>query len=229
MNLSPIILSLKTAAVSTGITFFFGMYAAWKTANMKYGKGLMDAVFTLPMVLPPTVTGFFLLVLFGRNTWFGNYMASHGYGIVFTWQGAVLAAVVVSFPLMYRTTRSAFEQLNQNLIDAGRTLGLSEVKIFWRIVFPNCFPGIMGASILAFSRALGEFGATIMIAGNIPGKTQTAALAVYTAMQTGNRELAYQWVGVLILISMIAMITMNEVNKRQELLIRKGGFTRGWL
>lgn len=223
MDFTPILLSLKTAAASTFITFFLGMYAAWKTANMKYGKGMLDALFTLPMVLPPTVTGFFLLVFFGKNTWFGNWLAEHGHGIIFTWQGAVIAAVVVSFPLMYRTTRSAFEQLNVNLIDAGKTLGLSKNKIFWKIVFPNCLPGILGAAILTFSRALGEFGATIMIAGNIPGKTQTAALAVYTAMQTGNRELAYQWVGAIIAISLAAMLAMNAVNRRQELLIRKGG------
>lgn len=223
MDISPIILSLQTAVVATGITFFIGLFAAWKVANLKHGKGIFDAVFTLPMVLPPTVTGFFLLILFGKNTWMGNYLASHDHGIIFTWKGAVLASVVVTFPLMYRTTRSAFEQLNPNLIDAGRTLGLSKRIIFWRIVFPNCFPGILGAAILSFSRALGEFGATIMIAGNIPGKTQTAALAVYTAMQTGNRELAYQWVAVLVIISLVAMLAMNAVNNRQELLIRKGG------
>lgn len=223
MDLSPIILSLKTAVAATGITFFLGMYAAWKIANMKYGRGIFDVLFTLPMVLPPTVTGFFLLILFGKNTMIGNWMAAHGHGIIFTWQGAVVAAVIVSFPLMYRTTRSAFEQLNGDLIAAGRTLGLSEVKIFWKIVFPNCFPGILGAAILSFSRAMGEFGATIMIAGNIPGRTQTAALAVYTAMQTGNRELAYEWVSIIIAISAVAMIAMNGVNKRQQLLVRRGG------
>ncbi len=223
MDFAPILLSLKTAAASTIITFFLGMYAAWKTANIKYGKGLLDAIFTLPMVLPPTVTGFFLLVFFGKNTSFGSWLAEHGHGIIFTWEGAVIAAIVVSFPLMYRTTRSAFEQLNPNLIDAGKTLGLSEYKIFWKIVFPNCIPGILGAAILTFSRALGEFGATIMIAGNIPGKTQTAALAVYTAMQTGNRELAYQWVAVIIMISLTAMLAMNAVNRKQTLLVRKGG------
>lgn len=131
--------------------------------------------------------------------------------------------MVVSFPLMYRTTRSAFEQLDGNLLAVGRTLGLSETKIFWRVVFPNCFPGILGASILSFARAMGEFGATIMIAGNIPGRTQTAALAIYTAMQTGNREQAYQLVGMIILISAVAMLAMNGVNKCQAHLVRKGG------
>lgn len=223
MDFIPILLSLKTAVAATCITFFLGIYAAWKTANMKYGKGILDAIFTLPMVLPPTVTGFFLLVFFGKNSLAGRVLMAHGWGLIFTWQGAVVAAVVVSFPLMYRTTRSAFEQLDGNLLAVGRTLGLSETKIFWRVVFPNCFPGILGASILSFARAMGEFGATIMIAGNIPGRTQTAALAIYTAMQTGNREQAYQLVGMIILISAVAMLAMNGVNKCQAHLVRKGG------
>jgi len=223
MDLMPIILSLKIAAVSTGITFFVGMYAAWKTANMIHGKGLLDAVFTLPMVLPPTVTGFFLLVFFGKSSLIGQVLSNCDFDLVFSWRGAVLASVVVTFPLMYRTTRSAFEQLDPNLIDAGKTLGLSKLIIFWKIVFPNCLPGILGATILSFSRALGEFGATIMIAGNIPGKTQTASLAIYTAMQAGNRPLAYQWVLILMLISFTAMLVMNAVNSRQELLVRRGG------
>ncbi|MDO4941458.1 MAG: molybdate ABC transporter permease subunit [Lachnospiraceae bacterium] len=223
MDFAPIIISLKIAIVSTAVTFFIGMYAAWKTANMIHGKGILDAVFTLPMVLPPTVTGFFLLVFFGKSSAIGAFLSKYDFDFVFSWRGAVLASIVVTFPLMYRTTRSAFEQLNPNLIDAGRTLGLSGFKIFWKIVFPNCLPGILGATILSFSRALGEFGATIMIAGNIPGKTQTASLAVYTAMQAGNRPLAYQWVMVLMLISFAAMLAMNAVNGRQELLVRKGG------
>lgn len=223
MDLLPIILSLKIAAVSTVFTFFIGMYAAWKTANIMWGKGILDAIFTLPMVLPPTVTGFFLLIFFGKSSTIGKFLAEIDFDMIFSWRGGVLASVVVTFPLMYRTTRSAFEQLNPNLIDAGRTLGLSEIRIFWKIVFPNCLPGILGATILSFSRALGEFGATIMIAGNIPGKTQTASLAVYTAMQAGNRALAYQWVLVLMLISFAAMLLMNMVNSRQDLLIRKGG------
>lgn len=223
MDFAPIIISLKIAVVSTVITFFIGMYAAWKTANMIHGKGILDAIFTLPMVLPPTVTGFFLLVFFGKSSTIGKFLSKYDFDFVFSWRGAVLASIVVTFPLMYRTTRSAFEQLNPNLIDAGKTLGLSGFTIFWKVVFPNCFPGILGATILSFSRALGEFGATIMIAGNIPGKTQTASLAVYTAMQAGNRLLAYQWVMVLMLISFAAMLAMNAVNGKQELLVRKGG------
>lgn len=224
MELSPIILSLKIAGLSTLITFFLGLYAAWKTANLKHGKGILDAIFTLPMVLPPTVTGFFLLVLFGKKSILGQILAEYGLDFIFTYRGAVLASVIVTFPLMYRTSRSAFELLDSNLIAAGRTLGLSDTVIFWRIVFMNCLPGILAATILSFSRALGEFGATIMIAGNIPGKTQTASLAVYTAMQAGNREMAYRWVFVLLVISFLAMLLMNALNGRKELLIRKGGY-----
>lgn len=223
MDVTPILLSIKTAAAATAVTFFLGIYLAWITAKMKKGKGIVDAIVTLPMVLPPTITGFFLLVLFGNQTSLGRWLSAHGQGVIFTWKGAVLAAIIVSFPLMYRTTRSAFEQLNPNLIDAGKTLGLSNWTIFWKIVFPNCRPGIIGAAILSFARALGEFGATIMVAGNIPGRTQTAALAVYTAMQTGNRTLAYQWVAIMVAISLIAMLAMNTVNSRQERLMRRGG------
>ena len=135
--------------------------------------------------------------------------------VVFSFAGTVAAAVVVSFPLMYRTARSAFEQMDKNLIYAGETLGLSDYKIFWKIIFPNCFPGIAGGTILAFARALGEFGATIMLAGNIPGRTQTAAVAVYAAMQNGNRVQAYQWVAVMVLISFVSVLLVNVVEKQQ--------------
>ncbi len=226
MELTPIILSLKIAVVSTFFTFFLGMYAAWKTAALSRGKGLIDAIFTLPMVLPPTVTGFFLLVCFGKNTWIGRVLAEHNFDLIFSWKGAVLASIVVSFPLMYKTTRSSFEQLDKELIYAGKTLGLSSMTIFWKIVFPNCVSGILAATILSFSRALGEFGATIMIAGNIPGKTQTASLAIYTAMQSGDRALAYRWVGVLLGISFLSMLLMNALNQRPQRWMKRGGKSR---
>ena len=204
MDLSPLLLSLKTACISTVITFLTGMFAARKVEKMRHGKTILDTVLTLPMILPPTVVGFFLLLLFG-----------HGMPVVFSFAGTVAAAVVVSFPLMYRTARSAFEQMDKNLIYAGETLGLSDYKIFWKIIFPNCFPGIAGGTILAFARALGEFGATIMLAGNIPGRTQTAAVAVYAAMQNGNRVQAYQWVAVMVLISFVSVLLVNVVEKQQ--------------
>lgn len=215
MDLSPLLLSLKTACISTVITFLTGMFAARKVEKMRHGKTILDTVLTLPMVLPPTVVGFFLLLLFGNSSPLGIWLSGHGMPVVFSFAGTVAAAVVVSFPLMYRTARSAFEQMDKNLIYAGETLGLSDYKIFWKIIFPNCFPGIAGGTILAFARALGEFGATIMLAGNIPGRTQTAAVAVYAAMQNGNRVQAYQWVAVMVLISFVSVLLVNVVEKQQ--------------
>lgn len=213
MELTPIILSLKSASLATAITFFLGIFAAQKTAHMRRGKSIADALFTLPMVLPPTVVGFFLLLLFGKNSVVGGWLMEHGISVVFSFSGTVIASGVVAFPLIYRTARGAFEQMDENLVYAGRTLGLSERVIFWKIIFPNCLPGIIGGTILAFARALGEFGATIMLAGNIPGRTQTASIAVYSAMQSGNRELAYQWVAVIVVISLAAVLGMNYVNE----------------
>ena len=215
MDLSPLLLSLKTACISTVITFLTGMFAARKVEKMRHGKTILDTVLTLPMILPPTVVGFFLLLLFGNSSPLGIWLSGHGMPVVFSLAGTVAAAVVVSFPLMYRTARSAFEQMDKNLIYAGETLGLSDYKIFWKIIFPNCFPGIAGGTILAFARALGEFGATIMLAGNIPGRTQTAAVAVYAAMQNGNRVQAYQWVAVMVLISFVSVLLVNVVEKQQ--------------
>ena len=215
MELSPLLLSLKTACISTVITFLTGMFAARKVEKMRHGKTILDTVLTLPMILPPTVVGFFLLLLFGNSSPLGIWLSGHGMPVVFSFAGTVAAAVVVSFPLMYRTARSAFEQMDKNLIYAGETLGLSDYKIFWKIIFPNCFPGIAGGTILAFARALGEFGATIMLAGNIPGRTQTAAVAVYAAMQNGNRVQAYQWVAVMVLISFVSVLLVNVVEKQQ--------------
>lgn len=215
MDLSPLLLSLKTACISTVITFLTGMFAAWKVEKMRHGETILDTVLTLPMILPPTVVGFFLLLLFGNSSPLGIWLSGHGMPVVFSFAGTVAAAVVVSFPLMYRTARSAFEQMDKNLIYAGETLGLSDYKIFWKIIFPNCFPGIAGGTILAFARALGEFGATIMLAGNIPGRTQTAAVAVYAAMQNGNRVQAYQWVAVMVLISFVSVLLVNVVEKQQ--------------
>ena len=192
-----------------------GMFAARKVEKMRHGKTILDTVLTLPMILPPTVVGFFLLLLFGNSSPLGIWLSGHGMPVVFSFAGTVAAAVVVSFPLMYRTARSAFEQMDKNLIYAGETLGLSDYKIFWKIIFPNCFPGIAGGTILAFARALGEFGATIMLAGNIPGRTQTAAVAVYAAMQNGNRVQAYQWVAVMVLISFVSVLLVNVVEKQQ--------------
>ena len=180
------------------------------------GKGIVDGLFSLPMVLPPTVVGFFLLMIFGTNGMLGSLLASIGMSVVFTWQGAVIAAAAVSFPIMYRTARGALEQVDENLINAGRTLGMSESRIFFKILLPMSRPGIAAAAILSFARALGEFGATMMLAGNIPGRTQTMSIAIYTAMQGGNREKAYVWVAVIMAMSFGVMILMNLWNDRQN-------------
>ncbi|MCM1101515.1 MAG: molybdate ABC transporter permease subunit [Clostridium sp.] len=215
MDYTPLWISLKVAGAATIFTFILGLSAAGLVMNMGRWKGLLDGLFSLPMVLPPTVVGFFLLILFGKNGFVGKILERFGATVIFTWQGAVIAAVVVSFPIMYRTARGALEQVDPNLISAARTLGMSELGIFVRILLPVARPGITAAVILAFARALGEFGATIMIAGNIPGSTRTMSVAVYTAMQSGNRDLAYRWVAVILCISFVTMFLMNYVVERK--------------
>jgi len=216
LDVSPLFISLKVSFLATGFTFLFGILAARQVVKMKRFQGLIDGVFTLPMILPPTVVGFFLLLVFGKNGWLGKLLALIDVNIVFSWWAAVIASTVVSFPLMYRTVRGAFEELDSDMVQAARTLGMGEYAIFYRIILPNVVPSIIAGSILAFARALGEFGATIMIAGNIPGKTQTMAVAVYTAVQAGNRDLAFQWVMVISAISFSSMFIMNWVNGRHK-------------
>lgn len=216
MDYTPLWISVKVAVCATIFTFLLGLLAARLVANMGKFKGVVDGIFSLPMVLPPTVVGFFLLILFGRNSALGKILEKLDASVIFTWQGAVLAAVVVAFPIMYRTARGALEQVDMNLVHAARTLGMTEFQIFFRILLPVAGPGITAATILAFARALGEFGATIMIAGNIPGKTQTMSLAIYTAMQSGNRELAYKWVAIIMAISVITMVLMNCIVERKR-------------
>jgi len=224
MDTAPLIISLKTAIVSTFLTFFLGIYAAKFVVNLRRGKGLLDAIFTLPMVLPPTVTGFFLLLVFGNNSFIGKFLNLIDRPVVFSWEGTVVASTVVAFPLMYRTARGAFDQIDHNIIYAARTLGLKEHHIFYKIILPNCWPGIIAGTILSFARALGEFGATIMIAGNIPNKTQTISIAVYTAVQAGDYELAYRWVLVIVIISFVSIAAMNMWNTKQSNVIsNKGG------
>jgi len=178
-------------------------------AGMRRGRGFVDGLFTLPLVLPPTVVGFFLLVLFGKNGPIGSILNTIGAPVIFTWGGAVIASVVVAFPLMYRTARGAFEQMDGNLLAAGRTLGMSEWSLFFRVLIPNSIPSIMAGTVLAFARALGEFGATIMVAGNIPGRTQTVSVAIYSAVQGGDWELATNWMLIIISISFATIVFMN--------------------
>lgn len=223
MDFSPLWISLKVAVCATVFTFFLGLLAARLVISLRRGKALIDGIFSLPMVLPPTVVGFFLLIIFGKNSLLGGLLLKMGISVLFTWQGAVIAAVVVSFPIMYRTARGALEQVDVNLIYAARTLGMSEAKIFFRIQLPAAWPGVAAATILAFARAMGEFGATIMLAGNIPGRTQTMSLAIYTAVQSGDRSLAYYWVAIIMGISFFTIFLMNYWMGYQE---RRGGGKR---
>lgn len=221
MDYSPLWISLKVAFAATLFTFLLGLLAARLVVSMGRLKSLMDGIFSLPMVLPPTVVGFFLLLIFGKNSILGKILMKLGINVLFTWQGAVIAAAVVSFPIMYRTARGAFEQVDPNLIYAARTLGMTEAEIFVKVLLPVSWPGVAAATILAFARALGEFGATIMLAGNLPGKTQTMSVAIYTAVQSGNRALAYRWAAVIMGISFATIILMNYWMDYQTRLMKK--------
>lgn len=212
MDFSPFWISLKVAVTATLFSSILGILLAWLVAGLKTGKGILDAIFTLPLVLPPTVLGFLLLVFFGKNSFAGQLLEKIGITVIFNITGAIIAATIVAFPLIYRTVRAALEAFNSDYISVAQTLGMSKINIFLKVVIPNIFPSIMAGVVLAFARSLGEFGATIMIAGNIPGKTQTMSVAVYTAVQAGNRELAFKWVLVICAISLVAMLLMNYWN-----------------
>ncbi len=216
MDFSPLYISLKTAGLATVITFILGIYAARFICKLKKYKGFIDGIITLPLVLPPTVVGFFLLLFLGKNSFIGQFLAVFDINIIFSWSATVITAVVVSFPLMYRTTRGAFEQIDKDLIFAARTLGMSEEKIFWKIILPLAKSGILAGAILSFARALGEFGATIMLAGNIPGKTQTMSTAIYSAVQANDQEAAFVWAGIIIIVSLMVMVLMNYWLKQQQ-------------
>lgn len=212
MDYSPIWISLKTATVSIFITFFLGILVAKWVVNLRHEKlkMILDGILTLPMVLPPTVVGFFLLYLFGVKRPIGLFFLEYfGVKIAFSWSATVLAAVVISFPLMYRSARGAFEQVDQNLVYAARTLGMREGKIFWRVVMPMALPGVASGGVLAFARGLGEFGATAMIAGNISGQTRTLPLAIYSEVASGNMEGAYDYVLIIVCISLLVIFCLN--------------------
>ena len=223
LDLSPLWISLKVALPATIFTFVLGICAARTVVKLKHGQAVLDGLFTLPLVLPPTVVGFFLLLAFGKNSLVGQFFSQFGFSFIFSWQGAVIASTVVSFPLMYRTVRGAFEQINPEYLYAARTLGMTERKIFRKIMIPLAWPGILAGTILSFARALGEFGATIMIAGNIPGKTQTMSVAVYTAVQAGDRESAFLWVMIIVCFSFVMMLALNFWTSFQVRLIRQKG------
>ena len=216
-TLSPLIISLGVAGLATVMTFFVGIALAYGVLRIRsrLAGTVADAVITLPLVLPPTVVGFFLLLLLGKRSAIGGFLLSIDLPLVFTWRAAVIAAIIVSLPLMYRTARGAFEAIDQNMIHAAQTLGVSNWRIFWRIVLPNARHGILAGLVLSFARALGEFGATIMFAGNIPGRTQTMSTAIYAAVQANDYDLAFRWAIVISLFSLFFIGAMNLYLKRE--------------
>lgn len=216
LDWSPLYISMKTGIVATIFSFFLGIYAARKV--VKAGpkmKAILDGFLTLPMVLPPTVAGFFLLLIFSRRRPFGIFLFEQFHiKVVQTWLGCIIAATVIAFPLMYRNARAAFEQIDVNLIHAGRTLGMSEITIFWKVVVPAAGPGILSGTILTFARALGEYGATSMLAGNIPGKTGTISQRIAMVIQDGDYATAGVWVAIVIFIAFLIIVLMNLVSNR---------------
>ncbi|MBD2100854.1 molybdate ABC transporter permease subunit [Leptolyngbya sp. FACHB-261] len=220
LDLSPLWLSLKTTLTATLITFFLGLAAAyWMTSYRGKARGLIDGLLTSPLVLPPTVVGFILLLLFGRNGPLGKLLELVGVTIIFSWPATVIAATVVAFPLMYRTALGAFEQIDPNLLAVARTLGASEWMTFWRVALPSAWPGILAGTILAFARALGEFGATLMLAGNIPGQTQTMPLAIFFASEGGDLQQAMFWVLLILVLSSGVIIALNYWSQPRRFLM----------
>lgn len=209
---SPLWISLRTAAATIVIVFFIGVIIAWWVERLQSQslKIFADAVITLPMVLPPTVAGFFLLYFFGNNRFLGQLIYQMtGIKIAFSWLATVLAAAVISLPLMYRSARGALSQVDKGMLEAARSLGMTEWRIFWRIHLPNALPGIIAGGLLAFARGLGEFGATAMIAGNIAGRTRTLPLAVYSAVAAGDWDAACWYVAVIVGICLLVVIGLN--------------------
>lgn len=214
LDWSPLFISLKTGIVATFISFFLGIYAARKVVKTTPGKkAVIDGILTLPMVLPPTVAGFFLLLIFSKRRPFGIFLyETFDIKVVQSWLGCIIAATVIAFPLMYRNARAAFEQLDVNLIYAGRTLGMSYIRIFWKVVIPSAGPGIASGTILTFARALGEYGATSMLAGNIPGKTGTISQKIAMVIQDGDYATAGVWVAIVMLIAFLVIFSMNFIS-----------------
>ena len=217
MDWYPLWNSLRIAAISSVLVFFAGIFCAYYAARLpRTVKGVLDVVLTLPLVLPPTVCGYGLLMLFGVQRPLGQLLAQHGIRFVMTWYGGVLTAAVVAFPLMYRTARGAFESFDETLAYSGQTLGLSNTYIFWRIRMPACRQGILAGTVLAFARALGEYGATSMISGYTPGRTATISTTVYQLWRTDNDALAFRWVMVNLAISAAVLLAVNMLERKKE-------------
>lgn len=211
---SPLFISLKTGILATVLAFFAGIAAARFIMKLNNtAKAVVDGLLTLPLVLPPTVAGFFLLVIFSLRRPFGKYLYTQfDIKLVQTWPGCVIAALVIAFPLMYRNARAAFEQVDVNVIYAGRTLGMSERKIFWKVVVPMAAPGLASGTVLAFARAIGEYGATSMLAGNILGKTRTVSVAIASEVAAGNWDTAAFWVCVIVILSFLIVALINLIS-----------------
>jgi molybdate transport system permease protein len=229
-DLTPLWISLKTAGLATLVTFILGIAAAYgMLGDRQPGKSLVEAIFIAPLILPPTVVGFLLLLLFGKNGPLGKIMAQFDVTIVFTWYAAVITATVVSFPLMYKTTLGAFEQVDRHLLQVGQTLGASRGEVFRRILLPLSLPGILAGTTLAFARSLGEFGATLMLAGNIPGQTQTIPMAIYFAVEAGAMGEAWLWVGIILVISLAGIMATNFWQGRYQDKIQNPQPQEHWL
>ena len=218
----PLINSLRIAAISCVIVFFTGIFFAYYSARLpRTVKGILDVILTLPMVLPPTVCGYFLLLIFGTKRPIGIFLMQLGIKFVMTWYGGILAAAVVAFPLMYRTARGAFESFDPSLAQSGQTLGLSNTYIFWRIRMPACRQGILAGTVLAFARALGEYGATSMLIGFTPGKTATISTTVYQLWRTNDDAGALFWVMINLAISTVVLLSVNLLESRQKRIVKR--------
>ena len=212
---TPLLLTLRVASLATLAAFGLGVAAAWVLSRFRFpGRDWLDAVFTLPLVLPPTVLGFYLLVVIGRRGLLGAWLwEQFRVTLVFTWPAAVLAATVVSFPLVFKSARAAFESVPRDLENAARTLGASEWGVFWRVSLPLSLRGVLAGTMLAFARAMGEFGATLMVAGNLPGRTQTLSLAVYSAVQAGDDPLALRLTLVTSVVCVVILVAAGKLIK----------------
>lgn len=217
MDFYPLWNSLRIAFFSCIFVFFAGIFAAYYVAKLpKAVKGILDVIFTLPMVLPPTVCGYFLLLLLGTKRPLGSFLARFGIQFAMTWYGGIAAAALVAFPLMYRTARGAFESFDENLAFAGQTLGLSNTYIFWRIRMPACRQGILAGIVLSFARALGEYGATSMLIGYVPGRTATISTTVYQLWRINQDKEAFFWVMMNLVISAVILVIVNMLEQKQE-------------
>ena len=217
MDWYPLYNSLRIAAISCALVFFAGIFAAYYVARLPRAvKGILDVILTLPMVLPPTVVGYFILLVFGAKRPLGIFLAQYGIKFVMTWYGGVLAAAVVAFPLMYRTARGAFESFDDTLAYSAQTLGLSNTYIFWHIRMPYCRQGILAGTVLAFARALGEYGATSMLIGYTPGRTATISTTVYQLWRTNDEAGAFFWVMVNLGISAEVLLIVNMLERRTK-------------